>query len=100
MTNSAAAARSPPPLWVFCLLPIAGAVYPFTVVAMPFLLRREGVGVDTIGGISALALLPMGLAFAWAPVADMLLSRRNWILAGNLGGAALLYGALLLPRPK
>jgi len=100
MAPSSSTVRSHPPVWLFSLLPIAGAVYPFTIVAMPFLLRREGISVGTIGGISALALLPLPFSFAWAPVADMLLSRRNWVLLGNLLGAALLYAAVLLPRPK
>ncbi|MGD1029902.1 MAG: MFS transporter [Opitutaceae bacterium] len=100
MKISAAADRSHPPIWLFGILPIAGAVYSFTVVAMPFLLRREGIPVGTIGGISALALLPLPFQFAWAPIADMLLSRRNWILVGNLLGAMLLFVAVLLPRPK
>jgi MFS family permease len=85
---------------MFAILVIAGAVAPFVIVAMPFLLRREGIPVDTIAGISALAMLPFALMFAWAPLADMLLSRRHWVLAGNLIAAALLFVAILLPRPK
>jgi len=98
--SSAAEIRRHPPVWLFCLLPIAGAVFPFVCIVMPFLLRREGIAVSTIGGISALALLPLTVQFAWAPVADMWLSRRNWIWVGNLAGAALLFVAILLPRPK
>ena len=86
--------RSHPPLWIFAILVIAGAVAPFVVVAMPFLLRREGIPVNTIAGISALAMLPFALMFVWAPLADMLLSRRNWVLAGNLVAAGLLVSAI------
>jgi MFS family permease len=99
-SSAAAGARSYPPLWLFGILVIAGAVAPFVVVAMPFLLRREGISVDTIAGISALAMAPYALMFVWAPLADMLLSRRRWVLLGNLGAAALLLIAILLPRPQ
>ena len=66
---------------------------------MPFLLRREGIAVETIAGISALATLPFTLMIFWSPLADMLLSRRGWVLVGNLVSAGLLFAAILLPRP-
>jgi MFS family permease len=67
---------------------------------MPFLLRREGIPVETIAGISALTVLPFTLMVAWSPLADMLLSRRNWVLVANFVSATLLFVAILLPRPK
>ena len=92
--------RSHPPLWLFGIVISAGAVWPFSSVAMPFLLRREGIPVETIAGIYAVIMIPFTLCFAWSPLADMLLSRRNWILASNLVAAMLLSVAILLPRPK
>lgn len=92
--------RSHPPLWLFGVVIFASAVAPFVSVAMPFLLRREGIPVETIAGISALTALPFTLMVAWSPLADMLLSRRNWVLVGNFVSATLLFVAILLPRPK
>ncbi len=87
-------------MWLFGVAVVAGAVTPFVTVAMPFLLRREGIAVETIAGISALATLPFTLMIFWSPLADMLLSRKNWVLVGNLISAALLLAAILVPRPE
>jgi MFS family permease len=67
---------------------------------MPFLLRHEGIPVETIAGIYAVVMIPFTFCFAWSPITDMLLSRRNWILASNLVAAILLSTAILLPRPQ
>jgi PAT family beta-lactamase induction signal transducer AmpG len=97
---SPAGVQSHPPLWLFGLAVVAGAVTPFATVAMPFLLRREGIAVETIAGISALATLPFTLMIVWSPLADMLLSRRHWVVVGNLISAGLLLAAILMPRPQ
>lgn len=93
-------ARTHPPLWVFALLPIAGASMPFTGIAMPFLLRSEGISVGTISIISGFALGVLPFTLILAPLADMLLSRRNWVLVANLVLAVLLFIAIELPRPQ
>jgi len=91
--------RSHPPLWLFSLVLLAGSVGPFVLVAMPFLLRREGISVETISKISAVAMSPFMLMFLWSPVVDVILSRRNWIILGNFLAAIFLYVGILLPRP-
>lgn len=90
----------PPSVWLFSLLPIAGASYPFTTVALPFLLRQEGVSVERIGAIVTESLLVVPFSFVAAPVADMILPRRHWVIVGNLVGSLLLVVAILLPRPS
>jgi PAT family beta-lactamase induction signal transducer AmpG len=92
--------RSHPPLWLFTLVLLAGSVGPFVLVAMPFLLRREGISVEVISRISAVAMSPFILMFLWSPVVDVILSRRNWIILGNFVAAIFLYVGILLPRPK
>jgi MFS family permease len=94
------AKRSHPPLWLFSLVLLAGSVGPFVLVAMPFLLRREGISVEVISGISAVAMSPFMLMFLWSPVVDVILSRRNWIILGNFVAAGFLYAGILMPRPK
>jgi PAT family beta-lactamase induction signal transducer AmpG len=91
---------SHPPLWLFSLVLLAGSVGPFVLVAMPFLLRREGISVEVISRISAVAMSPFMLMFLWSPVVDVILSRRNWIIVGNLLAAVFLYLGILLPRPQ
>jgi PAT family beta-lactamase induction signal transducer AmpG len=91
---------SHPPLWLFSLVLLAGSVGPFVLVAMPFLLRREGISVEVISRISAVAMSPFILMFLWSPVVDVILSRRNWVIVGNLLAAVFLFVGILLPRPQ
>lgn len=55
----------------------------FFTVAVPAILRREGLGLESVGLLSALAM-PWLLKFLWAPVVDRFGSRRghfkSWIL--------------------
>lgn len=55
----------------------------FFIVAMPAILRREGLGLEGVGLMSALAV-PWLLKFLWAPVVDRYGSARghyrSWIL--------------------
>jgi hypothetical protein len=92
--------RSHPPLWLFSFVLIAGSVGPFVLVAMPFLLRREGISVEVIARISAVAMSPFTLMFLWSPAVDVILSRKNWIILGNLAAAVFLYVGIMLPRPQ
>lgn len=88
----------PPPIWLFSLLPIAGAVFAFTTIALPFLLRQEGMPVDQIGRIVSEALLVLPFSFLAAPLTDMIFPRRIWVVLCNVVGAVLLVVAILLPR--
>ncbi len=92
--------RPQPPLWLFSFVLLAGSVGPFVLVAMPFLLRREGISIETISRISAIATSPFTLMFLWSPAVDVILSRKNWILLGNLAAAVFLYVGIMLPRPQ
>lgn len=47
---------------------------------MPYLLRRQGVAVDRIADIVALALVPSVWYFIYSPLVDMGLRRRTWVL--------------------
>jgi MFS transporter, PAT family, beta-lactamase induction signal transducer AmpG len=90
-------ARHPPP-WLFgiTVLPY-GVYYGFITTSMPYLLRNAGVSVDRIAGISALALAPAVWYFLWAPVADIGLRRRSWLMLTAALSAACLFTALRAP---
>jgi len=88
------------PLWLFSFVLLAGSVGPFVMVAMPFLLRREGISIEVISRISAVAMSPFTLMFLWSPAVDVILSRKNWIILGNLAAAGFLYVGIILPRPQ
>jgi len=57
----------------------------FSTVALAAYLRREGAGLDEVSAIVAALYAPWGFKWAWAPLIDMLRSRRfgpsrAWIL--------------------
>jgi MFS transporter, PAT family, beta-lactamase induction signal transducer AmpG len=92
--------RHPAP-WLFgiTVLPY-GVYYGFIGTAMPYLLRNSGVAVDRIAGISALALAPAVWYFVWAPLADIGLRRRSWLMLTAALSAFCLLVAMRLPLPS
>lgn len=54
--------------------------YGLSALLIPYLLRRHGVAVDRIAGVSAIASIPFLWYFVWSPVVDLGLRRRTWIL--------------------
>ena len=66
-----------------------------TVLLIPYLLRKHGATVDQIGGIVAVANLPMIWAFLWSPLADAGPQRRVWIVVAALGTGLAACAAIL-----
>src|SRR5215831_1985877 len=92
--------RWPPP-WLFGITALPYGVYTgFASTAMPYLLRKAGLPVDQIAGISALALAPALWYFLWSPVTDVRFRRRTWIIVMAVASAACLSAALLEPLPS
>jgi len=92
--------QSHPPPWLFGLSNIPfGVASGYTSVAMPFILRQAGVPMSTIGGVSAAVLVPLSWQFLWAPMLDVGLRRRTWLLLTAALGALLLAASLLLKLP-
>jgi len=64
-----------------------GAPIGFIWWALPTLLRERGVGLDEIGSLSALLVLPWALKFLWAPLIDIargpFFTLRGWITASQ-----------------
>ena len=81
MANS----RSWPKAWVFGLLILPlGILVGFIATPLPFLLARANVPVERIATISSVANLPAVLVFLWAPVVDIKLRRRTWLVLAAL----------------
>jgi MFS family permease len=92
--------RHPPP-WLFGLTNIPfGVAGGYTSVAMPFIMSRAGVPMATIGGVSAAVLIPLSWQFLWAPILDLGLRRRTWLLLAAGLGALLLGASMLLQLPS
>ena len=89
------------PPWIFGItnLPfgVAGA---YAGVSMPFLLRQAGLDLATIATIGALALLPAAYQLFWAPVLDLGLQRRHWLVLSSVLGGLCLGATLLLKLPE
>jgi MFS transporter, PAT family, beta-lactamase induction signal transducer AmpG len=70
------------PPWLFAPLaaPSGIAYWGVSALLVPYLLRKHGVAVDRIAGVSAIASIPSFCFFLWAPVVDLGLRRRTWIL--------------------
>ncbi|MDR3416122.1 MAG: MFS transporter [Nevskia sp.] len=93
--------RPPPPPWLFGITNLSfGISGGYTSVAMPFILRQAGVPVGTIAAASAAVLIPMSYQFLWAPVLDVGLRRRAWLVLFAALSALLLGLSLFLDLPS
>jgi MFS family permease len=90
-----------PPPWLFLILILPGGIFSgFTITPLPFLLSREGVAVERIAGIASLLQVPSIVYFVWAPLVDMKLRRRTWLVLVSFASAACLGAAMPLVGPK
>lgn len=104
MTTSEASepakAQSFAPPWIFGITNIPfGVAGTYTGVAMPFLLGKKGVPIETIAVISALSLLPAAYQLFWAPILDLGMRRRSWLILCSFAGSFCLAATLLLKLP-
>ena len=78
--------RGWPAPWVFSLLILPlGISVGFKFTPLPFLLAQAGVPVYRIATIATIVHLPAVLVFLWAPLVDVKLRRRTWLVIGALG---------------
>jgi len=87
--------RSWPAPWAFGVLILPVAIYVgFTSTPLPFLLSKAGVSVYQIGTIGSLLQIPNILVFLWAPLVDVRLRRKIWLVISALVTAACMWVAL------
>ncbi len=81
--------KSPP--WIFGITNIPyGVAGTYSGVAVPFLLRKAGLPIEQIAVVSAIAFLPAAYQLFWAPIIDLGIRRRAWlVLCATLGAIAL-----------
>jgi len=86
-----------PSPWAFGILILPVAVYVgFTVTPLTFLLRKSGVSVYDIGTITSLLQIPNILVFLWAPLVDVRLRRRSWLVLSALATSVCMWITLPL----
>ena len=80
-----------------------GAPIGFIWWALPTLLRRNDIEISTIGTLTAMLTLPWVLKFLWAPLIDVLRTRRfgfkTWIAASQLLMCLVLIPLIFIPLP-
>jgi MFS family permease len=90
-----------PPEWLFGVTAIPfGVAAGFVGSAMPFLLRNAGIAVEDIYWFTVATFLPTVTQFLYAPVIDLGLRRRSWLVLLSAAGAAFFLLALLQPLPS
>ncbi len=83
--------------WAFGILILPVAIYVgFTATPLPFLLSKAGVSVYEIGTIGSLLQLPNIFVFLWAPLVDVRLRRRTWLVTSAITTAVFMWIALPL----
>ena len=88
--------RWPPP-WLFLPLILPGGIYSgFIITALPFLLGQAKVPVEKIANIASLLYFPAIIYFLWAPLVDMKLRRRTWLVLTSFLSAGALMAAMPL----
>lgn len=78
-----------PSVYMFLILPF-GAIGGYLQVSIAYLLAHAGVPVEQVAALVAMSYVPHTWKFAWAPLADITLSRKSWyVLACALTAAGL-----------
>lgn len=74
---------APPWIWFFLSLPY-GATSGYPMVALGWLATQAKLGDEVVAAIVAASLLPQWLKFLWAPLCDVISTRKRWYLGSNL----------------
>jgi MFS transporter, PAT family, beta-lactamase induction signal transducer AmpG len=89
--------RAPRPWHFFFLVLPYGVSFGFVSVALPYVARERGIGVEAIGAVVAAAFAPHAWKFLWAPIVDTTLTRKAWYLIA-LGLVALgTFASMAMP---
>jgi len=82
--------------WLFGLLFIPyGVASAVNTLLVPYVLRQQGIPVDRIAGVVAVAAIPTVWSFLCSPLVDLGPKRRSWILFAALGSGIAAGVALL-----
>ena len=84
-----------PPPWLFAISGIPyGVGGSFGALVMPYLAKKAGMDLDDIGIYGTLLLVPPMLQFLYAPIVDIGMGRRHWLILVSLLGALCFFSAL------
>ncbi|MBX2802016.1 MAG: MFS transporter [Myxococcales bacterium] len=87
-------------LWLLCSLYFSqGLPFGFFTLAVPVVLRNQGVSLEGVGA-SSLLLLPWALKFLWSPLVDRTGRRSRWILILQAVSVCLFVALGVLPQDR
>ncbi len=90
-----------PPPWLFGITGVPyGIVGGFCGTTMPFLTRKSGIDVGTMGWFGFAVMIPPMLQFLYAPIIDIGPKRKHWLIIVTVLGAACLCTAMMMPLPQ
>jgi MFS transporter, PAT family, beta-lactamase induction signal transducer AmpG len=69
-----------------------GLVAGFLTVALAYELKQRGVSTAAIAGLIALSYVPNTWKFLWAPLVDLVWTRKGWFLSATVVTAVCLVG--------
>lgn len=90
-------ARLPRPFHFFFLVLPYGVSFGFVNVALPYVARQRGLGIEAIGSVIAAAFLPHSWKFLWAPLVDTTLTRKTWYLIALVLVALGTFASMAMP---
>jgi MFS family permease len=88
--------RAHPLLYFILFLPF-GAPTGYVTVALGFLAPQHGISVAAFSALAAMTVLPQTYKFLWAPLVDVLFTRKRWYLASNAVSSLTLAALGLVP---
>ena len=88
--------RAHPLLYFVLFLPF-GVPSGYVAVALGYLAPERGVSVAAFSALVGMTLLPQTYKFLWAPLVDVLSTRKRWYVGASLVGAITLAALGLVP---
>ncbi len=92
--------RHAPP-WIFSLTSVPyGVVGAFTGTTMPYLARKAGIDMESIGWFGFATMIPPMLQFLYAPLVDVGPRRKHWLVLVSVLSALCIALAMTMPLPS
>ena len=88
--------RVHPLLYFFLFLPF-GAPTGYVTVALGYLAPQRGISVAGVSALAAMTVLPQTYKFLWAPLVDVLSTRKRWYVGGSVVNAMTLAAIGFVP---
>ncbi len=72
----------------------------FIATLLPYFFREAGISLKNIGWFATATMVPTFLNFLYAPIVDVGMKRRSWLVLMSILSGACLFAALTLKLPQ